>query len=68
MSYTISGSLEENARIFVINESDWALEYTGEVTAPNFNLETTAGSKLVACRNSEGIIDVYGSIMPEWED
>jgi hypothetical protein len=62
MPYTISGTLEEDARIFVIKESDWTLEYTGEVMAPSFNLEVTAGTKLIACRNSEGIIDVYGNI------
>jgi predicted GH43/DUF377 family glycosyl hydrolase len=68
MAYTISGTLEEDARVFVINEDNWTLDYTGEVTAPSFNLEVTAGTKLIACRNSEGIIDVYGSITPEWED
>ena len=64
-SYKLTGWLEEAARILVFKESDWSLEKTEALPEGNFvigNLST--GAKMVAGRNAEGKVEVYGYIDP----
>jgi hypothetical protein len=65
-SYKLTGWLEEAARLLVFKESDWSLEKTEALPQGSFiigNLST--GAKMVAGRNAEGKVEVYGNIDPE---
>jgi len=65
MAYKITGWLEEAARILVFKESDWSLETTIAVDRGDFEIASlSAGTKMVAGRNTNGKVEVYGNITP----
>ena len=62
----VSGNLTNAARVLIVKESDWSLEKTASLPRGDFiigNLST--GAKMVAGRNAEGKVEVYGYIDPE---
>jgi hypothetical protein len=45
--YRISGNITEDSRVLVLNESNWALENSEDVTAGNYELSVSAGEKTI---------------------
>jgi hypothetical protein len=63
-AYTISGNSSEDSRIIVLNENDWSLETTEEVTSGSYSVTTTSGNKTVIARKSDGECVGYGNVSP----
>jgi len=59
---TISGNLEESARIIIINEEDWTIEDNSIHSAGGFNITTTSGLKMVIGRINSGEAIGYGNV------
>lgn len=67
MPYKISGSLEQDARIIMIKESDWSIESNTQKTAGNYEIECEdAVARLIAARKSDGETPVYGYVIPKY--
>jgi hypothetical protein len=65
-SYKLTGFLRETARVLVFKESDWSLEKTESLPEGDFIMgNLSAGNKMIAGRNTEGKVEVYGNITPE---
>jgi hypothetical protein len=65
-SYKLTGFLREAARILVFKEADWSIEKTESLPEGNFILgNLSAGNKMIAGRNIEGKVEVYGNVVPE---
>ena len=65
-SYKLTGWLEEAARLLVFKESDWSLEKTESLPRGDFVIgNLSSGAKMVAGRNAEGKVEVYGYVDPE---
>lgn len=62
--YFISGTVTDNSRLFVINQSDWTLELTKDLTPGLYTETVTSGLKLVAARKTDGQIIAYGNVEP----
>jgi len=63
MAYKVSGSLSEDARIIVIDESDWSVESNTNETAGSYSIETLdIGKKTVLARKSSGEGTMYGNV------
>jgi hypothetical protein len=64
-SYKLTGWLREAARVLVFKESDWSLEKTEALPEGNFVVgNLSAGAKMIAGRNTEGKVEVYGYVDP----
>lgn len=64
--YRISGNLTESARIIVINESDDTIEYNGEFSAGNYEIELEdTNYKTVIARKSDGEVVGFGKVTPQ---
>jgi hypothetical protein len=64
-SYKITGNLLEPARLLVFKEGTWVIEKTEALPEGDFILgNLSAGKKIVAGRNAEGKVEVYGDIDP----
>jgi hypothetical protein len=63
--YTIEGTLSEDARVLIIDESDWSLESNTEESSGDYIIEgLNSNSKTVVARHSTGEALVYGNITP----
>ena len=62
MPYKISGSINDSARIIVIEEDTWAIE-SNELNSPtSFEaLNLASGTKLVVGRTDDGEVLAYGN-------
>ena len=66
MSYKISGTLNESARILVLNESDWSIESNVEKSAGDYEIENlVSGTKTIVAIDGSGEIVCYGNVLPE---
>lgn len=66
MAYKLSGTLSSDARIIVINESDWSIESNTEETSGSYEIDPVeAGDKLVVAIKSDGELLAYGDVVPE---
>ena len=63
-SDVISGNLSSDARVIIINESDWSLESNTTETAGSYEISVSDGQKLVVARKSDGELLAYGSVAP----
>jgi hypothetical protein len=63
-TYSIGGTLNNSARIIVINESDWSIEENSVEIVGTYEITTTSGAKTVMARADDGEILVYGSVTP----
>jgi hypothetical protein len=60
----ISGNLSHSARVIVVNESDWSVEYNGNKSAGNYIISglETSGNKTVIARLDGGEAMGYGNV------
>jgi len=66
MSYKISGTLNESARILVLKESDWSIESNIERSAGDYEIENlVSGTKTVVAIDNSGEIVGYGGVSPK---
>lgn len=63
-AYSLTGSLNNSARIIVINEGDWSIEENSVETVGTYEITTTSGSKTVIARATDGEIIAYGNVTP----
>jgi hypothetical protein len=65
MAYKISGDVQNNTRLIVIDESDWSVEHTSEKSAGAYEVEVTNSNKLVVARDLTSSDAVaYGGVSP----
>jgi hypothetical protein len=64
-SYNISGHVDEDCKIILINESDWSVEKTQDVTAGNYSVSTAQGTKLVLARKPDGECAGFSGVTPD---
>ena len=65
MSYKISGTLNESARILVLKESDWSIESNVEKSAGDYEIENlVSGTKTVVAIDDSGEVVGYGNVSP----
>ena len=65
----ISGNLSNDARIIVVNESNWLLESYSTHSTGNFDiLNLAAGQKTVIGRTTNGECAGYGDVTPVTEE
>ncbi|RKZ10849.1 hypothetical protein DRQ25_01705 [Candidatus Fermentibacteria bacterium] len=64
MTYKISGTKSETTRVFVLDESDWSIEYNSVISGSGDYAITTlsSGIKTVFGRTSEGEVIGYGRV------
>lgn len=66
MPYKISGTLNKNARIIVLKESDWSIESNSEETYGDYSIESlVTGDKTVIGITSVGDVRVFGAVVSE---
>lgn len=59
----VSGTLNDGARILVIEESGWTLESNSVETPASFEITGLAsGDKLIIARSNDGEIAAYGGV------
>jgi len=64
IDYTIAGSLNNSARVLVINEDDWSLGENSEESVGDYEVITTSGSKTVVAVDGDGEVLGYGDVTP----
>lgn len=62
MAYKISGTINNNADIIVMNEATSSIEVHESVTAPSYEITVTSGTKIVIARNYNGEAIGYSSV------
>jgi len=66
MAYKLSGTLNESARILVLNEDDWSVESNVERGSTNYSVGVvSSGTKTVIAVNNLGKIIGYSKVVPE---
>lgn len=66
MSYKISGTLSEEARIIVIDEATWTIDANETITGESYEITLDdGGSKTIIGRTTNGYSVAYGNISPE---
>lgn len=66
MPYKLTGSISEDARIIIINESDWSVESNTQETTGSFEISgLSEGAKTIIGRISNGYSAAYGGVSPE---
>lgn len=65
MPYKISGELSEDARIIVINESDWSIDSNTQESLGTFEITVSEGQKTIIGRTNNGLTKGYGGVTPE---
>lgn len=67
MPYKISGTLGDDARIIVVNESDWSAETNSNESAGAYEIgDLDSGTKLVIARKYDGEILSYTGVTGEY--
>jgi hypothetical protein len=65
MPYKISGTLENDARIIVLKESDWSIESNTTKSAGAYEVnDLVSGLKTVVAVKSDGEPVGYGNVSP----
>lgn len=65
MSYKLSGTINEDARLIVISENNWTVENSDTYTKGEFNIiGLSDGDKLVLARNNTGKIGGASGLIP----
>jgi len=63
MPYKISGSISEDAKIIIVNQSDWSVETTSDESVGEYEISTLiGGTKAVIARKSDGCSLGYGNV------
>lgn len=64
--YRIIGDIAENSRMFVFNETTWALENSEDVTAGSYELSVSDGTKIVIAvpESSDKNGEIYRGVTP----
>lgn len=65
MAYKITGNLNEDARIIILQESDYTTEATAEEIAGDYAIDVAAGNKTVIARKANGHSISYGNVAAE---
>lgn len=67
MSYKISGNKNSTARVMIINEGDWSIEYNSVISGSgDYEITSLAsGNKTVIGRNTNGLVVGYGAVQAE---
>lgn len=62
--YKVSGTISEDSRVLVINESNWTVESNTEESVGSYEVTTSGGYKTVLSRQSDGATLGFGSVTP----
>lgn len=67
MPYRVRGTLSDAARLIILKESDWSIDYSGYVTAGTYSVDVDDDSTRLAFarENDAGWTIGWGNITPE---
>lgn len=65
MAYKVLGTTTDSCRIYVINESNWSVESTKNVTAGDYEVDSlSSGNKTIVGRRADGQVEGFGAVTP----
>lgn len=65
MAYKISGTLSEDSRVIIVNESDWSVESNTQESSGSYEiLSLASGTKTVIARANDGYSLGFGNVVP----
>lgn len=63
MPYKISGTLNDSARLLVVDENTWSVEFNESVSLGDYVIDPlVSGTKWVTARNVDGFSISYGKL------